>query len=179
MQRPKSQYWNGNIPWLKTGEINYSEITTAEECITEQGLRNSAAKLAPPGTILMAMYGQGVTRGRVAILGIEAAFNQACLAIMPFERLQTKYLYYYLRSAYSFVRDFGNETSQMNLSSGLISKIKILVPSDTEQKEVSDFLDRKLIDFDLSISKQEQIIESLHLLKQTFVANAVTGKIKV
>jgi len=177
--RSKSQYWNGSIPWLKTGEINYNEITTSEEFITNQGLRNSSAKLASPSTILMAMYGQGVTRGRVAILGIEAAFNQACLAITPHSCLQTKYLYYYLQSAYSFVRDFGNETSQMNLSSGSIGKIRILIPSYEEQSLISQFLDQKIVEFNEGISKQEEMIDSLVLLKQTFIAEAVTGKIKV
>jgi type I restriction enzyme, S subunit len=81
--RNRPEYWNGNIPWVKTGEINYNQINQTEEYITELGLNNSSTKLASAGTLLMAMYGQGVTRGRVAILGIEASFNQACLAIAP------------------------------------------------------------------------------------------------
>ena len=125
------------------------------------------------------MYGQGVTRGRVAILGIEAAFNQACLAITPYNCLQTKYLYYYLQSAYSFVRDTGNETSQMNLSSGSIGKIRILIPSREEQNLISQFLEQKVIEFDEGISRQEEMIDTLMLLKQIFISEAVTGKIKV
>jgi type I restriction enzyme, S subunit len=177
--RSKAHYWNGNIPWLKTGEVNYNTIMMAEEFITPHGLLNSSTKLAPPGTILMAMYGQGVTRGRVAILGIEAAFNQACLAITPCSQLQTKYLYYYLQNAYISVRDTGNETSQMNLSSGVIGKIKVLIPPHEEQKSICHLLDQKMTEFDNSISKQAEIIKSLSLLKQIFVSQAVTGKIKI
>ena len=177
--RSNPQYWNGSIPWIKTGEVNYDNINVAEEFITEQGLRNSSAKVAPPGTILMAMYGQGVTRGRVAILEIEAAFNQACLAIALNQKIQIKYLFYYLLSAYKFIRDTGNETSQMNLSSGLIGKIKVVIPSQLEQDYIVRFLDRKLVEFEDSISKQEKSIELLILLKQLSVAKTVTGKIKI
>ncbi len=96
--RGKSEYWNGDIPWLKTGEVNYSLITSAEEYITEAGLNNSSARLANEGTLLMAMYGQGVTRGRVAILGIKAAYNQACAAISLNEKLNNEYTQYFFIS---------------------------------------------------------------------------------
>src|SRR5690606_20284603 len=75
--RKNASYWNGDIPYVKTGEIFFNRIKHAEEFITEEGLNNSSTRLISPGTILMAMYGQGVTRGRVAILEIEAAINQA------------------------------------------------------------------------------------------------------
>lgn len=74
--RSRQDFWNGKIPWVKTGEINYNEILETEEHITESGLRNSSTKLSPKGTLLMAMYGQGITRGRVALLGVPAIYNQ-------------------------------------------------------------------------------------------------------
>ncbi|NJN74928.1 MAG: restriction endonuclease subunit S [Limnothrix sp. RL_2_0] len=154
--RSKSEYWNGDIPWLKTGEINYNFIEISEEYITEKGLKNSSAKIAPIGTILMAMYGQGITRGRVAILGIKATFNQATLAICVKEKIYNEFLYYYLIGAYQFIRDTGNETSQMNLSSGVIGKIKISFPEKKEQEEISNFLDVKLVEFE-DIKKEYQI----------------------
>lgn len=77
-RREKLEYWdNGSIPWVKTTEINYSLIQDIEEYITQKGLDNSSANIFPKGTLLMAMYGQGVTRGRVGILDIDAATNQA------------------------------------------------------------------------------------------------------
>lgn len=142
--RDNSEYWDGNVPWLKTGEINYQDIYEAEEYITELGLANSSATLVPAGTLLMAMYGQGNTRGRVAVLGIESAFNQACLALVPNNhQMIVRYLYFCLAGAYEHIRDSGNESTQMNLSAGVISKIKISFPPLAEQQAIARFLDAK------------------------------------
>src|SRR5262249_11545681 len=91
--RANPSSWVGwTIPWAKTREVDYSVIQKTEEHITKDGLNNSAAKLLPAGTLLLAMYGQGVTRGRVAILGIDAACNQACAAMNPSDNaILTKY----------------------------------------------------------------------------------------
>jgi type I restriction enzyme S subunit len=75
-------YWGGEIPWVTTTLINNGVIERANEFITPAGLKHSAAWMVPKGTVLMAMYGQGVTRGRVAMLGIDAAVNQACAALL-------------------------------------------------------------------------------------------------
>ena len=79
--RANSKYWNGDIPWITTSEVDFGTINYAEQFITKEGLINSPAKLLSPGTLLMALYGQGKTRGKVGVLGIEAATNQACAAI--------------------------------------------------------------------------------------------------
>ncbi|MCA1990902.1 MAG: restriction endonuclease subunit S [Coleofasciculus sp. S288] len=177
--RNRQEYWNGEIPWVKTGEINYNEIRETEEYITEVGLKNSSAKLASPGTVLMGMYGQGVTRGRVAVLGIEAAFNQACLAMYPCNLLKTKYLYYYLTSAYEYIRDTGNETSQMNLSAGLISKVRVLLPNLEEQSQILEFLDKEFQKIKLAIAQAEKEIELIQEYRTTLISDTVTGKIDV
>ncbi len=177
--RNQQEYWNGDIPWVKTGEINYNEINETEEYITELGLINSSTKLVPPDTLLMAMYGQGVTRGRVAILGIEASFNQACLAISPQKLLEVKYLYYYFISAYKHIRDSGNETSQMNLSSGLISKFKVLLPSIEEQKAIVSFLDCEISCMNSLQKKLQASIKQLQEYRQSLITAAVTGKLDV
>ena len=103
--RGQKRFWRGNIPWVKTGEVNYNLITKTEEYISEEGLHSSSAKLLPAGSILMAMYGQGVTRGRVARLGISASTNQACLAINSSDpRVGNDYLYWILASKYEHLR---------------------------------------------------------------------------
>ena len=79
--RSNLTFWDGNIPWVTTSLVDFNIIQSAEEFITQKGLDNSSAKLFPKNTILMAMYGQGITRGKVAILGIDATTNQACAAI--------------------------------------------------------------------------------------------------
>lgn len=177
--RSRPNYWNGNIPWVKTGEVKYDLITETEEFITEYGLKNSATRLAPKGTILMAMYGQGVTRGRVAILGIDATYNQACCAILFNKRIDNRFGYYFFIAAYPHVRDAGNETSQMNLSSGYISKLKFPIPPIQEQKEILNFIENASDKITTAISLKEQEIEKLKEYKATLINSAVTGKIKI
>jgi type I restriction enzyme M protein len=103
--RSNESFWNGNIPWVTTSLIDYHEIEAANEFITTEGLNNSSTWVVPKGTVLMAMYGQGVTRGRVAILGIDAAINQACAAFqLKGGSLDTGYLFRVLQSRYEDLR---------------------------------------------------------------------------
>lgn len=177
--RGEASYWNGSIPWLKTGEINWAPISAAEEFISEDGLANSAAKLAKPGTLLMAMYGQGVTRGRVALLEIEAAYNQACAAMSFGPRILPSFARYFFMAAYDYIRDGGNETSQMNLSSGLIAKFKITIPPINEQANIGSWLDSEVIKFDSLKTEAEHAIDLFKERRGALIAAAVTGKIDV
>ncbi|MDY0055168.1 MAG: restriction endonuclease subunit S [Methyloversatilis sp.] len=177
--RAEPRYWNGSIPWLKTGEINWAPIRDAEEFITEAGLANSAAKIAGPGTLLMAMYGQGVTRGRVALLEIEATYNQACAAIRFGPRLASEFGRYFFMAAYDHVRDAGNETSQMNLSAGLIAKIRLPVPPVDEQLPIVRLLDSETAKLDVLQAEAERAIALLKERRSALIAAAVTGQIDV
>lgn len=170
-------YWNGEIPWIKTGEVNYTDITSAEESITVEGLHNSAAYMARPGTILMAMYGMGVTRGRVAILGIPAAFNQACAGITCSKNSHNRYVYLFLLAAYRFIRDLANEASQANLSVEIIRKLKIAVPPLNEQAAIVEQVCRKSSRIDVLIARTEHSIELLRERRSAFITAAVTGRI--
>jgi type I restriction enzyme S subunit len=138
--RSKQNYWKGNIPWITTSLVDFNIITKAEENITEEGLNNSSAKLFPKETILMAMYGQGKTRGKVAILGIEATTNQACAAIIADSSTHNLYLYQNLASRYGEIRKLSNEGGQKNLSGGLIKGLKIPIPTKPEQQKIANFL---------------------------------------
>ena len=177
--RGEPRYWNGSIPWLKTGEINWAPIREAEEFITDAGHENSATKIARPGTLLMAMYGQGITRGRVALLEIEATYNQACAAIQFGHRITPEFGRYFFMAAYHHVRDAGNETSQMNLSAGLIAKIRLPVPPADEQKAVVCFLDSEITKLDLLVAESERVIALLKERRSALIAAAVTGQIDV
>ena len=137
--RKNNDYWEGGtIPWVKTGEINYLEITTTEELITEAGLRGSNAKIFPKGTLLIAMYGQGITRGRVGLLGIDATTNQACAAITPYDekRVSTDYLYFYLEYLYEELRSRGHGANQKNLSMTLLKLFPVTYPETDEQEAI-------------------------------------------
>ncbi len=146
--RDTKEYWeNGTIPWIKTGEINYDLIEVAEESITELGMKNSSAKLISKDTILMAMYGQGVTRGRVAVLGIDATINQACAAFLIKNKksLINQYLFLILQSKYQELRkrSEGHGGNQSNLSGAILKEIQIPLPSLNEQTEIIQRIEKE------------------------------------
>ncbi|KXV78558.1 restriction endonuclease subunit S [Acetobacter cerevisiae] len=177
--RGNLRYWGGTIPWIKTGEINWLPISGAEECISEEGVANSATRLAKPNTLLMAMYGQGVTRGRVALLEIEAAYNQACAAMFFGPRILPMFALYFFMAAYSYIRDSGNETSQMNLNASLVAKFKITIPPIIEQTKIIAFLTREITKFDRLKAEAENAIALLKERRSALISAAVTGKIDV
>lgn len=138
--RANASYWNGNIPYVKTGLINFNVIAEADEFITEDGLNESSTKIIPKGSVLMAMYGQGVTRGRVAILGIDAAINQAVSAIQikSSDTLDLNYLFITLSGMYSYLREISSERggNQSNLNGQMIKALQIPLPPIEEQKQI-------------------------------------------
>jgi type I restriction enzyme S subunit len=177
--RNNPAYWNGDIPWVKTGEVKYEEIFESEEHISEDALCNSSVKLSPPGTVLMAMYGQGVTRGRVALLGVPATYNQACAAITPSAELLNHYLIYFFMGAYHAIRDGGNETSQMNLNAEIVGKFKVTIPPLNEQHQIVTHLKPTLVKFDSMINRAESAILLMQERRTALISAAVTGKIDV
>ena len=139
--RGKPEYWGGDIPWVTTSLIDFNIIEKAEEYITDEGLKNSSAKLFPKNTLLMAMYGQGKTRGKIAILGFEATTNQACAAIILDESIVSGlFVFHNLFGRYNEIRDLSNAGGQENLSAGLIKSISINFPESPEQTKIADFL---------------------------------------
>lgn len=123
--RKRKEFWNGEIPWIKTGEVNYNTITKTEEYISDEGLSNSATKLIPSGSLLVAMYGQGVTRGRVAITGIEAACNQACAVIETDDLSISRHIFNYLEYRYEELRSLAHGANQQNLNLGMIKNFMV------------------------------------------------------
>ncbi len=167
-----ADYWGGQIPWVTTSKINFCLITESDEFITEEGLRNSSAKVFPKGTLLMAMYGQGATRGRVGILGINAAINQACASITPIQNVSARYLYYFLGFNYEQIRKLGHGGNQPNLSGELIKSITVRLPSYPEQEAIASLLEI----WDCSIERLEQLIAVKARLKRGLMNHLLTGK---
>jgi type I restriction enzyme S subunit len=132
--------YDGSIPWVKSTDLTDTVITETGEYLTEQGLKNSNAKIYPQYTILLAMYGQGQTRGRTGKLAIEAACNQACAALVPNERLNADYLWVWLQNSYDYVRSLGRGGQQANLNLSIIKNIKIPVPPIELQDKFSERL---------------------------------------
>lgn len=139
--RQKMTYWNGSIPWVTTSLIRFNRIQAAEEFISEEGLKNSAAKIFPRGTVIMALYGQGVTRGKVAILDVDAATNQACAAMLINDaKINSGFLFYELQRRYEELRNLSNDGSQKNLSGDLLKNLSISLPTLPEQRKIAAFL---------------------------------------
>ncbi|MBS1809020.1 MAG: restriction endonuclease subunit S [Acidobacteria bacterium] len=174
-ERDTPEYWNGDISWVKTGEINYSTILKTEESITKEGLDNSSARVIQTGALLMAMYGQGVTRGRVAILGIDAAINQACAAILLPDDFSTEFLFFFLTFSYEKIRLLGHGANQKNLNSALIRSIIIPMPSLPEQKEIATLLTSN----DKKLSALQRECEALDELFRAMLEEFMTGKLPV
>lgn len=164
-------YWDGDIPWITTGQIGFNVICHSEEKITAEGVKKSAAKIFPAGTVLMAMYGQGVTRGKVAVLGIDATFNQACAAIVP-HAADTKFFYYLLESNYQQLRYFSNSGSQDNLSAALIKSFQVTLPPLPEQREIA----RILGVWDDAIGATTQLIADKTKFKRGLMQQLLTGE---
>lgn len=170
------EYWGGEIPWVKTGEINYRPIRVTSEHITQAGLANSSARIFPKGTLLMAMYGQGVTRGKVAFIDIDAATNQACAALIPGPRLNASYLYAFCCFAYGRIRGVAHGANQKNLSADLIRGILMPLPSDlNEQTEISRII--TAIDTRLALAERKQA--GLSSLFSSMLHLLMTGQVRV
>lgn len=150
--RTTKKYYNGNIPWIKTGEVLNNVILDTEEKITQEAIDNSSAKLYPKGSLIMAMYGQGETRGRTAKLGIDATTNQACAVMYDINHLLvlTDYLWYYLQFRYDDIRSMASGNNQPNLNAEKIKNYDIVVPPIQKQKLLVDYI--KLLK-----DKQEQL----------------------
>ena len=163
-KRNPSYYENGTIPWVKTGDLKNQYVPAGIECITEEGLNNSSAKLFPPNTVLVAMY--GATIGACSILTYEAATNQACAAFLPNKNVLPTYLYYFLSSKREqFVKD-GVGGAQPNISAGYLKNVQFgLIPMQ-QQIDIVEKLDKveKLI-----VLRKEQLAKLDQLVKSRFI----------
>lgn len=134
--RSRKEYWGGTIPWVTTSLIDFNNITRTDEYITEKGMKDSSAKVFPKNTVLMAMYGQGKTRGKVAILHIDASTNQACAAIIAKPHINHYFLFQNLAGRYDEIRKISNAGGQENLSAGLIEEIAFDYTDIPEQMRI-------------------------------------------
>ena len=152
--RNTKEYWeNGNIRWVKTTELHNNFITDTEEYITRKGIDNSSAKVIPAHSILVAMYGQGKTRGMTGYLLKECTTNQACACILPCKRVDQKYLWYYMILSYDKLRGMAKGGNQPNLNIGIIKRFQVLVPPIELQNQFADFVNQ--------VNKSKLVIKNL------------------
>lgn len=164
-----ASYYNGDIPWLNTNEVNFCNIYGTNKTISEEGLRHSAAKYIPTNTVVVAMY--GVTAGKCAITKIPLTTNQACCNLIIDEtEADYRYVYYYLMMQSSHLNSLANGGAQQNLNSILIKKYKISLPSLPLQRRIASILSSydNLIEAN---SRRIKILEQMaeNLYKEWFV----------
>ena len=138
----RPEYYGGPIPFVKTAEIDNQVILSATVGITQQAVSQYNLRIYPPGTVLMAMYGQGKTRGRSAKLGVAATTTQNTAAIEPKAELLSDYLWHYLMARYEDLRGMGNLGHLSHLNLGYVKDLWIPTPDPEEQREISDTLNR-------------------------------------
>ena len=164
--RNVSEFWNnGSIRWVKTTELQNNVICNTDEKITQAGLDNSSAKIIPPNTVLIAMYGQGKTRGMTGYTSIECATNQACACILPCEQFNQNYLWRYMILSYDKLRDMAKGGNQPNLNIGIIKNFPVLKPPIELQNDFATFVER----IDQQKQTVQQSLEKLELMKKALM----------
>lgn len=173
-------YWDGDIPWLKTGELQNNVIIAAEEGVTRKALRDCSLRMYDVDTVLVAMYGQGKTRGMTGLLGIPSTTNQACAALVADRILvKPKYLWLAFQAAYDAIREEAQGSGQPNLSADIIARFHIPLPPLSEQEIIASYLLDKLPTVDRIIAGKRKQLETLRAQRQSLIYEYVTGKRRV
>ena len=174
--RSNPTYFGGAVPWVKTGELRENLILETEESLTESGIQNSSARVLPLDTVLVAMY--GATIGRVAMLGIEAATNQACAAAetRP-EVARPRYLFYLLQAQKGALVRKGQGGAQPNISQGLIRDHEVQVPRLPEQDEITRRIEALLARSDRIEAECTTARKQIERLTPAVLAKAFRGEL--
>lgn len=179
--RNKSQYWeDGTIPWMASGEVNKFLVYDTKEKITELATRLSNAKIVPANSVMVALNGQGKTKGMSAVLKIDAACNQSLCAFQcnPM-RLSYMYLLYCFQSMYKFLRFQAGDDVRDGLAASFVKKQRIPLPSLNEQNAITSFIDEKCSAIDATIADKQRQLETLNEYKKSLIFEYVTGKKEV
>lgn len=171
--RNNSANFGGEYSWVKTTELKDSLITSTEETLTAHGLKSSNASVFPKNTILLAMYGQGQTRGRTGKLNIPASTNQACAAFLPSKDITPDYLWFLLRASYERIRELGQGGVRSNLNLSIVKDLQIPKPPIRLQNEFEKLVSFYQTQLELNVSVKEK----LEMLKASVFASAFTGKL--
>lgn len=137
--RQVEAHFDGDIPWVKSTEVNWGLVVETSEHVSEMGQKAARLKVYPLDTVVVALYGQGTTRGKCAILGVPATMNQACAGIYPSAALSSMYLFHYLKGSYLRLRGESRGGSQENLNLGILNSFVLPVPPLELQQKFSRF----------------------------------------
>ncbi len=173
--RSNKDYWeSAEVPWVKTAEVVFKPIVKTEEHIAKQALVDCSLKLLPPKTVLIAMYGQGKTRGQSAILEIAATTNQACFAILPNDTWEPEFLYLWLVRSYQDLRDLSEDRggNQANLNGALLKGFEVPAPTRKKQLEIVEKINSALKEIDAMQKNCESTLSDINNIPNRLLAQA-------
>ena len=172
----KPEYWDGDIPWMSSGEINKKFIFNTDRRITKEGYESSSTKMVPKNSVLIALAGQGKTRGTVGMNKIELCTNQSIASIVPPDTVDSKFLYYNLDSRYDELRRLSTgDGGRGGLNLQIIKNIFVALPSLEEQRKITSILST----WDKAIELKEKLIEQKKELKQGLMQKLLTGVVRL
>ena len=173
--RMRKDYYGGNIPWLKTGDLTDGYIYEIPETITDKALEETSVKLNPTGSVLIAMY--GATIGKIGILTFPATTNQACCACVDYKAVTPKYLFNFLLSHKEEFVKMGGGGAQPNISKEKIISTLIPIPPIAEQNRIADEIERLITFVEAIELNQGRLEQSLKLCKERILDMALSGKL--
>ena len=174
----KREYYDGEIGWLNTGDLNDSFVEKASKTITKKALEDySVLKLYPENSIVIALY--GATIGKLAIIGSEMATNQACCVLNSNQKLNSKYLFFLLLASRTYLLSLSYGGGQPNISQEIIKQLRVTLPDINEQEEIVKRIEEKLNRIDKAFEKTNNSTQKLKEYRQSLISEAVTGKIDV
>lgn len=172
------EYWGGNINWVSSGEVHFNEINDTKECITENGLKNSSTNLQPTGTVMLAMIGEGKTRGQAAILNKPAAHNQNTAAILVSKTpCQPKYVYYFLKVNYENIRRIGSGNNQKALNKERVRALRFPFTSFEEQKIIVREIEARMSTCDSIEKTVDTALQQAEAMRQSILKQAFEGRL--
>lgn len=176
--RKQPDFWNGDIHWVSSGEVAFCNITSTKEKITQLGYENTSTEIHPIGTVLLAMIGEGKTRGQAAILKTPAAHNQNTAAIRVTEAgLPAEYAYHFFQYQYEQTRRVGSGNNQKALNKNRVSGILFPLCSLTEQQEIVNQLEEKLSIIEQNEKEIKSALAKAELLRQSILKKAFSGSL--
>lgn len=172
----KIEYWDGDIPWMSSGEINNKFIWDTEKCITKEGFNSSSTKMVPKNSVLIALAGQGKTRGKVAMNKIELCTNQSLASIVPKKNVDPMFLFYNLESRYNELRRLSTgDGGRGGLNLNIINNIYVSFPPLKEQQKIVSILST----WDKVIDLKEKLIEQKKEQKKGLMQKLLTGEVRL
>ena len=176
--RRNQSYWNGAINWVTSGEVRFAPINETNETVTLEGLANASTEIHPVGTVMLAMIGEGKTRGQAAVTRIEACHNQNTAAIRVSESgISPEYVYYYLLYRYEDTRRTGAGNNQKALNKERVSNLPIPLPSLEEQGAIVQELKKLLSVIDQLDGEIDTQLASVNSLRQAILKKAFSGQL--